>query len=259
LFYALRHWAAIFSPGLLGGFQFAERLTLPACLLAAAGCTLLAAAGCRWASRSTRKGSGNAGRSSGAGRIAAAWAIVTTGFLAMAFDLLVLFLFQCLFGTVYQMLGILVAAFMAGFLIGGLAGSAWASRDPRGSRLILLDAGVLLLAPLFAASALLIQAARPETALPLGIPWLFLFAPFCGLLCGAQFPLAAAVLSRGAAGEPSRIGGILCACDLAGGLAGGLIVTLLLFPRFGLFGTLAIMGFLKAGSLLVLWRHFRSG
>jgi len=55
-------------------------------------------------------------------------AVATTGLAGMAADLLVLFSFQVLYGSVYRQVGLLVTAFMAGLSAGGWAMTAWAGR-----------------------------------------------------------------------------------------------------------------------------------
>ncbi len=170
--------------------------------------------------------------------------IGTTGMAGMAFDLIILFLFQCLYGYVYQMIGLLMALFMLGTFIG----SRWSIQQTKLHRISILLAkteGFLLIGLVFIYivphifSIFLgifpdILAVVTFTALTFGL----------GFLIGAQFPLAACLKKKQQA-DTSQTASLLYASDLLGGWAGGLIFSLFLFPYFGLTRTLIFLGTIK--------------
>ena len=47
--------------------------------------------------------------------------VATTGFSGMVCDLLIVLLFQTIYGYVYRYVGLIIAAFMAGLALGGWA------------------------------------------------------------------------------------------------------------------------------------------
>ncbi len=180
------------------------------------------------------------------------YAIGTSGIAGMSFGLLLLFLFQSLFGWVYQMAGLLVAAYMGGSFLGGVQGLRWTiGRNPR-NIFRLLDLAVIVLFPALYGLAVLMQAAAGRVEDNLLFSVFIVFSIISGAAVGAQFPLAAAIQAK-----PSKKTGTVAAAiysaDLLGGWFGGLMITLVLFPLLGLGQTLLLIGLLKAGSSALLW------
>ena len=60
--------------------------------------------------------------------------IFTTGLLGMSIDVFGLYVFQSMFGYVYQEAGLIVAVFMMGLTLGGLAGTMIVGRTSRPAR-----------------------------------------------------------------------------------------------------------------------------
>jgi len=164
---------------------------------------------------------------------AVAYTVFLAGFSSLSFCLVVLLAYQSAYGYVYERVGLLTAAFMAGSACG-----AYAARNAE-RRLLLLRAcetaavGLLLLAPLFFLNE----------ALFLALTVLF------GTAGGAVFVAAV----RHAAG-PDQAGtaGRLYALDLAGSFLGALLTALVLVPLFGIRNTLLGVVLLKMLSLIVL-------
>jgi spermidine synthase len=73
----------------------------------------------------------------------------------------------------------------------------------------------------------------------------------CGLLVGAQFPLANRIYLQGRT-SASKTAGRLYASDLLGGWLGGMAGAVVLLPVLGLIGTSITVGLLKLTSFAVV-------
>ncbi len=234
-FYALTYWGGAFSPEVLKYMALLERLGVWHYIFTvfAVTVTLLAVL-----AKSRRR------------RTAAlVWAVFTSGWAGMSFDLLVLFAFQCLYGFVYQMAGLLVASFMAGTFCGGL----WGMRRPveqKRKTFLCLEAAVAALLFLFYPVVLCLQLLAGHAPGELVLAILAAFSLLSGFAVGAQFPLAAALFSRKEE-QAEKVGGIFYGADLLGGWGAGLVVSVALFPLLGLWQTLLVLGLVKTGSLVL--------
>jgi spermidine synthase len=166
-----------------------------------------------------------------------------------------------LLGTVY-VFSIILAVFLAGLAAGGAAAAWLIRRMPPALALalcqILLTAAILWTAMLissvlpFWSDALTTTASHWQMfALDLKrCVWTVLPA---SLLWGASFPLACAAAVRSRGDDPGRVTGAVYAANTLGGIAGALLVSLLLIPLIGTQNSerllLVVSG---ASSLLVL-------
>jgi spermidine synthase len=253
LLYGLFYWNELFSPGFSGYFEFLERISLPA--LGAVVAVLTAAfLIVRRLSRRARMAS-------------VPIAIVTTGFAGMAFDLLVIFAFQAFYGYVYQQIGLLVTAFMAGLSLGGLVMTRRVERLEKGPvlspstplrissvegkpLLVRLEGAIAacwLLFPVVLA-ILYAQAGRPGVSAAVG-PILLTLNALAGFLVGMEFPLASKMYLRASLSETA---GILYASDLLGAFLGSLLVSVMLLPALGVLETCLLVAVLKLGSLVLV-------
>ncbi|MHC4716771.1 MAG: spermidine synthase family protein, partial [Planctomycetota bacterium] len=176
-----------------------------------------------------------------------ALAVFTTGFAAASLMVVVLLAFQILCGSVYERLGWLVTAFMAGLAVG----SMWMNRVlGRRSRSDLVRLEVLVAAfaaglPVAlhalnragAASAALGQAALPALSFVLAV------------LVGMEFPLAGKADFRAVTTTAARI----YTADFAGACLGALVVSTFLVPMIGVTWVCLLAAALNAVSGLVLW------
>jgi len=81
---------------------------------------------------------------------------------------------------------------------------------------------------------------------------LFLGVSFvCGLLIGAQFPLANKLYLKDNA-SVSETAGLLYAADLIGGWVGGIVGAVVLLPALGLTGTCITVALLKLTSFTII-------
>jgi len=196
------------------------------------------------------------------------FAVFTSGLTGMTFDMLILFLFQTLYGYVYQMIGLLVALFMTGVAIGSGLGIKMCSKKNIGDKLIIVEFLTILLHPLLYLLAYFLQVV--SFRLPAQFP-LFMFSFFAllsGSALGLHFPIACILaeqknklnpvntnlsLARRLNEEPA---GVLYASDLLGGWVAGLIVSIIMFPLLGLGVTLMIMGSIKTCSFYLVYRTY---
>ncbi|MBM4466477.1 MAG: spermine synthase [Chloroflexi bacterium] len=237
LLYGLFYWNELFSPGFTGYFEFLERISLP--LLGAIVVLLtIAFLVARRLSRRARVAS-------------VPIVIVTTGFAGMAFDLLVLFAFQAFYGYVYQQIGLLVTAFMAGLSLGGWVMTRRVERIEKGKSVLLRLEGIIAACWLLFPAALTIlyaQAGRPGVSAAVG-PILLVLNALAGFLVGMEFPLASKMYLRVSLSETA---GTLYASDLLGAFLGSLLVSVMLLPALGVLETCLLVAVLKLGSLVLV-------
>ena len=87
---------------------------------------------------------------------------------------------------------------------------------------------------------------------------LFLIISFiCGLLVGAQFPLASKIYLKDDT-SLSKAAGILYSSDLLGGWLGGVVGGVVLLPVLGLLGTCVVVVLLKLCSFIIITAHARA-
>lgn len=252
LLYGLLYWSELFSPSLTGYLTGLTRLRLSHLIGPVLALALLVAVI-------------RARRSS---LVTVPFAIGTTGFAGMTFDLVVIFAFQTLYGYVYQQIGLLITAFMAGLSLGGWWMARWlgstelaevraklaGSGQPVALRsaLLRLEVAIVVYLATFPLALALLHALAPE---PAEFAWVRLallgLNAGAGLLVGLEFPLANA-LYRPAPSEVGETAGILYAADLAGACLGAVAVSVALLPALGILETCAFLVVLKAGSLALV-------
>ncbi len=183
---------------------------------------------------------------SGRRHVAVPLVVATSGFSGMVCDLMVVFVFQIIYGYVYQYIGLIIASFMAGLALGSWVTTHRPSgvRNPRRALVfseIALVAFWAALPSLFAALTLGRTAAV--------VTWtLLLLNVVGGLLVGLQFPLSTQ-LYLAARGAVSHTAGVLYAADLTGAFFGAIAVGIVLLPTLGATGTCLFVVVLKLCSL----------
>lgn len=166
-------------------------------------------------------------------------ALCASGFAGMGLEVALLIAFQVAHGYLYQQIGLIITAFMAGAAVGAiLAGRS--SRSP--ARLVLgLDAALVGLSLLFAAGA------GGASALP---PIAFvLLNGAVGFAVGGQFPPGARMIFRSVEETAAR----LWTLDLLGACLGAILVGAFLVPLVGIGATCAIIAGIKALTAAALW------
>jgi spermidine synthase len=165
--------------------------------------------------------------------------------------MLLLFAFQILYGYVYQMLGVIVALFMAGLA----AGSYLAKRmfpHPESRTFILIQIEIAVYCFSLPGIVLLL---RNVLDLPILVNAAFLlFAFVIAALIGLEFSVAA-MLRRGGA---QRVASELYGIDLIGSALGALLAGTYLIPAFGFLAVSVIAGSMSLVSSLATFAGRRS-
>ncbi len=175
--------------------------------------------------------------------------LASTGMVGMGADLCLLLLYQTFRGTLYLMVGLVVALYMGGLGAGAVIG---ARRLTRGiGRTTLAGFDLIWLAFLIAWIPLI--AALPRLSGALTESLLLGLAFLAGVLTALPFPWVAALLDRDRGRDPAErasAAGIADAADHAGALWGALATGTFLVPLLGFDGALLVLAGVKALSAL---------
>ena len=161
--------------------------------------------------------------------------VFTGGFAASALELVLLLGVQIICGALYQQLGIIVVAFMA-----GLAAGAWSARQWPARRL----AGLAVAVAVF---ALMIPVVLRLGNLPILLVVTFGLAAVVGM----EFPVASRAEGAGGAVTASR----LYSADLVGACLGAWLAGTLLIPLIGVTWVCLLTAALNAVAGVVVWRR----
>lgn len=187
----------------------------------------------------SRRASGSAGAYDGQ------LLVFSTGVAGMGFSVVLMFLYQGQFGSLFGEIGLVSALFMLGSFLGGAA----STRVAGGGRALL---GLLLVAH---GSLLLAVAHAPVT--PSRTIWMAAFLA-SGVLTGAYFPIGARRLAD-AQYSVSVSGARLEMLDHVGGALGALLVSLVLLPILGNWSTGCVLAALVAVNLVGVALPWRGG
>ncbi|MFA4844850.1 MAG: hypothetical protein WC632_07905 [Candidatus Margulisiibacteriota bacterium] len=201
-FYELLLWSRFFSPALTGPLLAIFRLDLIQLLIG----LLIFGCGLNVLARLVKPTRAPA-------------LVFVLGAAGLAAQLSVIYACQSDYGDLYQLIGLLSAAFMAGLATGGYAAIARISARAEQTPVIRLAVWSLLLVLLG------LHFTLKVCPLPLAS---FLIA----LPIGAVFPLAVSTQARYAK-ESGGLGGLLYGADLLGGAVAALLTTLVVIPVFG--------------------------
>ena len=197
----------------------------------------------------------------GRGRDAAlSFAVASSGVVEMAVELVVLLAFQVAYGYVYQYLGVLMASFMVGLALGAWASSRWVAQGRATWRRMVCAQCCMCAYPLVLLGFVWLAGEGGGWVGPLfaGVSFTGMTL-VAGLVGGLQFPVAAALHSRGGGSA-----GGLYALDLFGACLGALAVSAVLVPTFGMVWVCVLLGALGGLGLLgvmaaVVWGERKSG
>jgi spermidine synthase len=182
-------------------------------------------------------------------------AIGTTGFSAMALEIVLIFAFQNIYGYVYQMLGLIVALFMTGLAVGGFAANRLLLREDRrwNDWLIgweFLLAGYAALVPFVIAGC--DTASTGSIVLFMGLVFL------SGFITGSEFPVGSKIYMLYAS-NVGRTAALVDGYDHFGACAGAFFTGIVAVPLLGVRETCYLLLCLNAatGLLLFVTRRLR--
>lgn len=171
---------------------------------------------------------------------AAALIMFLVGFAGIAFSFLLLLNFQVVFGSIFELMGALLAAHMAGIGTGALIVSqwktGWSERRKLGAVIVLAILFALLLPPLSGWVAL--------TRSPL--------VSYGAMVVSGIFGGAVFALTNTFSLSHNSTNGAIYAADLIGASLGALLVSSIFLPLWGLTGLSITLAALLAFSLLLL-------
>jgi len=171
--------------------------------------------------------------------------VFSAGLAGMALSIVLMFLYQSQFGSLFLHIGLITALYMLGAFLGSLfteRGLARRDREPAW----LLPATIL--APLL---LILLIAWLPDVPVRAYFAGLFLL---CGACIGTYFPIAAGRMqSAGLGVAPS--GSRLETLDHMGGALGAVLTGLVLLPLLGTSASLAILAILVAINIAPVFVH----
>lgn len=163
-----------------------------------------------------------------------------TGFAAMGFETMILFVFQVLFGYIYIKTGMIVTLFLAGLIPGALAGTFFNLRISR--------PGVFALDAVISAGIFFFVLVTMVFKADAGQWFYFMSAFMMGLICGLQFVCMMNLKNN----DPSRIT-LFLGADIMGAAAGVICFSLVLLPAAGLLKAGIMLGVIKCmGTLRAL-------
>jgi spermidine synthase len=191
-------------------------------------------------------------------------AIAGIGLAEMTLEVVILFAFQVLHGTVYARISLIVTAFMAGLALGGAAGTRLLARWGDGGRKTVDEAvsstihrpssvkrnarHALILIQLAIAAYSALLPLTLSLPVPVPVPAFPLLALVAGGLTGMAFPLAVPLMR----GSADRAAGLLYGADLVGGCLGALVGAVLFVPVLGIPQTCAAVALVGVAGILML-------
>lgn len=173
--------------------------------------------------------------------------IGSTGACGMAAEVLLLYLFQSIYGSVYQKIGLFFACFMAGLTCGSLL-------TVRLKNLRLFQSESMVRPLLWAEGAYWAFFMASGLILPRWLPpesFFYLITLLAGFITGFEFPLAAGMYQEGGHGV-GRVAGRINMADSLGAALGALATGVVLMPALGIHLTLIFLTFVKLSSFTLL-------
>jgi spermidine synthase len=240
-FYDIIHWSAQYTPRLKKIFLFFERIELKWFILIGAILTAFFFVFVR--RRPQEK----------VLRPVLLYACFVTGYSEMTLSVLLILVFQILYGYVYYKIAILITAYMIGLILGSWHITHFLESLRRPLRiLIAIQGGLALYAIVLLATIILFHSAPPlsriSSIVEKGFPLLTLLAGYLG---GLHFPLVNNMyLSRGK--EVGKVASLVYGMDLVGSSAGALLAGVILLPVLGIPDTLYLITAFNAFAVALL-------
>lgn len=231
VFYGLSYWNSIFSPSLNKIFKFINKINLKSLILIILSVSLLILFLSLFLPRIKD--------------INIPYAILTTGLLGMSFDLIIIFIYQSIYGYVYHHIALLITAFMSGLTLGGyLMTKRLSNIINKKTSLALFELGMLIFCLTIIPILIYLEKSKANLSF-----MFFIITAVSGFLVGSEFPLANSLYKQT---KSTQIAGRLYALDLLGSWIGALIVSIALIPILGLVQTCIFLAALKISSLIFI-------
>lgn len=181
-------------------------------------------------------------------RYAILFAIFTTGLSAMALQIALLFSFQSVYGFVYEVVGLIVAFFMAGLALGAAVVHRLV-RDKANMRALAFVQLLVALCAFGVAFGLPLSAGVGSSRV---VFVLFSAITFCGgLLNGADFPLATACcMALNSRAEKST--GLVYGTELLGACLGAALASVVVAPVLGIVACCLLAGIMNATACVIV-------
>ena len=183
-----------------------------------------------------------------ASRYAVLCAVFTTGLSTMTMQVGLLFAFQSSYGFVYEMVGAIVAIFMAGLALGAAATQRFVPDRADRRALAAVQGAVALLAAALGAG-LPWAAGLPSAAGVLALCVAFTFA--AGVLNGADFPLATACYLA-LDPRPERSTAVVYAVEWGGACFGAALASAVIAPVLGIVACFVLAALANGTAFVVL-------
>ena len=164
--------------------------------------------------------------------------LFSTGLATMGVEMLVIFIFQVVYGTIYLKVGAIITVFLLGLLPGAIIGNQTKVKSL--VNIILSEIILLLLLFIFFIWLIFVKSELHQFYF---LAYCFVFAFFCGY----QFPAATKIIGE----ERDSAPGALTA-DLAGAAIGTLATGTLLIPLWGLQSAIIFLILIKMSSNVML-------
>jgi len=181
--------------------------------------------------------------------------IGTTGFCGMALEILLIFVFQSLYGYVYTRIGLIVAVFMAGLVVGAPSGNAMMKGQRHSSWLALAVLEVTMLALAlaipFVTGVISLPGMNDSLSAVLSEFLVYAAVAVVGWVVGAEFTVANR-LFRDAGGTVGNSAAVTDSWDHIGAALGALLMGVVLVPVFGIGSSCIIIAASKIAGLLIL-------
>ncbi|TVR58095.1 MAG: spermine synthase [Spirochaetaceae bacterium] len=181
-------------------------------------------------------------------RFAVFTAVFTTGISTMSIQIALIFVFQSVYGFVYEMVGVIVAIFMAGLAVGTIVVRARFGETANARMLAAIQLAITVF-------SLVVAVLLPWTTTipsPTGAFVVFATITFlAGALNGADFPLAVACRLKARPGTEKATGAVY-GTELFGACLGSLIAGVVLAPIFGIVACCIFASLANAAAFLTL-------
>ncbi len=166
--------------------------------------------------------------------------LFSTGLATMGVEMLVIFVFQIIYGYVYLKIGAIVTAFLVGLLPGVIFGSM------RGKKYYIRWLGVSEILLLFLLCLFYVWITCPQQEFP--SIYLFIYCLCFSFLCGFQFPIVTGII-----GEEQGPAARCLAADLCGASVGTIVTGTILIPLLGIQSTVIFLIFIKISSNIIMF------